>query len=70
MHERGGLQLQQEPEYPIDLQQTVAQVHAGMLALAAMRARGRTAKDRVRRALDHAGRFRLSTPALAQALNS
>ncbi|MFT3928095.1 MAG: hypothetical protein QM778_36540 [Myxococcales bacterium] len=55
---------------PIDLNQTVAQVHAGMLHMAGMRAKGRTAPDRVRRALEHAGRFRLNTPALLQASRS
>ena len=51
----------------IDVDASIAQVQLGMRAMAAMRARGRTAKARVERALQNAVRFGLATPALARA---
>ena len=53
-----------------DITSSVAQVRAGMLAMGGMRAKGRTAKDRVRRALEHAHRFGIATPTLVRAANS
>jgi len=54
----------------IDVDASIAQVELGMRAMAAMRARGRTAKARLERALSNAARFGLVTPALARAAAS
>jgi hypothetical protein len=53
-----------------DTNTTVTQVQAGMKAMGAMRARGRTAKERLRRATAHAARFGVPVPALDQAARS
>ncbi len=53
-------------EAPIDVAQASIATLEGMTALAAIPARGRTARSRVERALDHARRLRLSLPALAR----
>lgn len=54
----------------LDIESSIAQVRAGMAAMAGMRAKGRTAKDRVRRAIAHAQRFGLATPRLVTAASS
>ncbi len=61
---------EQERVARIDVDASIAQVQLGMRAMSAMRARGRTAKGRLERALGNAARFGLATPALARAAAS
>jgi hypothetical protein len=56
-----------ESARPIDIDASVAQVRVGMRAMAAMRARGRTAKSRVERATANAARFGVPVPSLDRA---
>jgi ketopantoate reductase len=55
---------------PVDAEQARSATQEAMIALAHMPARGRTARERVTRALGHAVRLRLSLPALARIANS
>lgn len=49
---------------PVDLTQTLREVRSGFQHMGGMRARGRTAKARVLRAVEHATSFSFETPAL------
>ncbi len=51
----------------VRVEQTLSEVRSGLEHMGAMRARGRTAKDRVLRALAHAKHFRISAPAFERA---